>query len=86
MRNGIVELVGTTPNGTSRTLAVVQPTAKPFGSAGVKCQVSVPASEDISKNPQVVVNPSNGQIEMVVNGSLSYGVYFRAMWMIHPTE
>lgn len=85
VRNEIVELVGQTPNGSSRTLGVLQSTVKPIGNY-FHCDVYVPGSVDISKNPEVFINPTNGQIELVVNGSLTYGIYFRAMWMIHPTE
>ena len=85
LRNGIVEIVGQTPNGTSRTLGVLPSTVMPIGNY-FPCTVTVPGTVDVSKNPTVIINPVNGQIELNVNGSLSYGIYFRAMWMIHPTE
>jgi hypothetical protein len=77
----MVQISGTVSGGTTTvTLGVLQ-TAIPNAVQPIRATMSIPATEDIPKNPLVSINHTNGQIEFTSSSAIAYGVYFTATYM-----
>ena len=78
--NGVVCILGTSPAGSTATLAKIKTAYKPIQTIGA--QVYIPSSSDNGKDAQVSVDQATGNIILSASSALNYGVYYNITYSI----